>query len=483
MSDFLTDLEAQLVGAHPRRKAARRRATAGRVLREAPLALLLVLVLGGAVAFVTQVGSGDPGTVPADGTAPAPAAGSEPTFTVTDPPLPAGGLVVLNASDRPGVARSFASVVALRRAVAAVGTAPEPVGRSVVAYRSGEGARARTVANGLGLDIRLLGDEESVAARRAGVAVLVGQDVLAAEVRTLRTPGGTITGRVGQIQRVGEGRLISVATRQADRTRVELRPCPGGQPRMCQIGVFGPGARDGFVSFGVRLEGRTVTLRRDGRQVASARLSTTEPRAVRPQAVSVLDTVARQPRGGRPLTSLLQRETTTARYASTPPAIAGVDVQYAPGAEAVASRIARRFGVRPRQFANQLTRAQAGGEAGVALRLGKAFLGARLVRLGSSTVSVVRYGRVETRSEQFEKFCAANPGACDEPQGSDRRVVTAEIDVPRGSVVTFERAGRVVQQATNTGEGVDVAFTLGTASAEPLAVKVDGRRIGLVPLD
>lgn len=478
MSDFLTDLERQLLAAHPRRRAARRRATAGRVLREAPVVLLVLAVLGGAVAFVAQVGSGDPGTAPA--TAPASPITSEPTFAATDPPLAAESLVVLNASGRPGRGQAVADVVALRRPVATVGTAPALLRRSVVAYTRGQGRAARRVANGLGLDLRLLRDGEPVAARRAGIVVLVGEDVLGAEVRTLRTPGGTVTGKVGQVQRAGEGRLVSVATRQAAQTTVELRPCPRGQS--CTIGVFGPGAGAGFVSFGVRFTGHTVVLRRGGRTVSSARFSPTVPQAVRAQAVSVLDTAAKEPRGGRALAAILQRETTTARSASTPPAIRGVDVQYAPGAGAVAARIARRFGVRARPFTTKLIRAQAGAEAGVAVRLGLSFRGARLVRLGRSTVSVVRYGRGQARPGTFEEFCDLNPGACDDPDREDRRVVTAEVDAPRGSVVRFAFEGRIVREVTNTGGGVDVAFSLATASNGPVTVTVDGRRIGVVPL-
>jgi len=487
MSDFLTDLEAQLVGAHPRRRAARRRRAAGRALREAPIVLLLVAVLAGAVAFVTQVGSGDPGTAPATGTTPAPAAAPEPTFTAADPALPAGSVVVLNASGRPGLGRGVAAVIGLRRAVAAVGTAPSGARTTVVAYARGNGSVARRLANNLGVDIRLQDASESVAARAAGVAVLVGSEVLDAGVVPVRPVGAGITGKAGQITGI-DGRLIAVSTTSRGRDPVIVRlegERPLGQLRASAEST----GRLEATFFGVRQTPRRLLFLQGGELRGRGVLPSYSARAVVRQSVSVLDTVARQPRGGMSLYQVLLRETRPARSAYTPPAIDGVDVQFAAGAGLTAARIARRFGVQARRFRSSLTQAQTGAEAGVAVRLGRSFQRARLVRLGRSTVSVVRYRaarRAATgqtgRPGGFEAFCAANPGACD-ARDSPRCIVTAEIDAPRGSVVTLRAAGRVVRQATNTGKGVDVAVSVPECGPGPLEVAVDGRRIGLVPLD
>lgn len=487
MSDFLTNLEAQLVGAHPRRRAARRRKAAGRALREAPVALLVAAVLGAAVAFVTQVGSGDPGTAPGTGITSAPAVAAEPTFTAADPPLPADAVVVLNAGARPGLGRGVAEVIGLGRAVAAVGTAPTGARTTVVAYTRGNGSVARRLANGLGVDIRLQVASESVAARKAGVAVLVGSEVLSAGIVPVRPVGAGLTGQAGQITGI-DGRLIKVSTTSEGRDAVIVQ-LEGERP----LGQLRPSAETAgrleATFFGVRQAPRRLLLLQGGTVRGRALLPGYPARAVVRQSVSVLDTVARQPRGGTSLYRVLLRETRPARTAYTPPAIDGVDVQFAAGAGLTAARIARRFGVQARRFRSTLTRAQAGGEAGVAVRLGRSFQRARLVRLDRSTVSVVRYRAARHAasgqtgaSKDFEAFCAANPGACD-ARDSPRCVVVAEVDAPRGSVVTLRAAGRVVREATNTGQGVDEAVTVPECGPGPLEVAVDGRRIGLVPLD
>ena len=199
MSTFLDDLERELLAAHPRRRAARRRATAGRALRAAPVALLL-LVAG---AFVVTVG-GEDASRPVSDTPP------REDFA---PDLPEEPVAVLNGSTRTGLARMVADALGVAgpgRPRDELGNAPPPqVRRTLVEYAPGHEDVALRMGNRLGAVVRPITPGVRAATGDAAVAVVAGSEIRRVRSGTLRPPGerGAAHGSAAIVDRGRDSRV------------------------------------------------------------------------------------------------------------------------------------------------------------------------------------------------------------------------------------------------------------------------------------
>lgn len=202
MSTFLDDLERELLAAHPRRRSARRRATAGRIAATAPVVLVVLLTLAGAGAFLLSVRGEDAARPVATSPEPPPAA-----FAAD---LPAEGVAVLNGTTVAGLGGKVSDLIGAggpNRPRDEVGNAPTgEVTRTRVAFAEGHREAARRVAFRLGgiarpLDAKL----RAAAPEGAALVVVVGRDLLRVRSGTLRPPGegGVARGNAGIVERSG----------------------------------------------------------------------------------------------------------------------------------------------------------------------------------------------------------------------------------------------------------------------------------------
>jgi hypothetical protein len=214
MTDFLAELEAELRTAHDRRHAARRRAAAETALRRLPVAVAIMIAVGGAGGFLA-VTAGDHGRSGAPGrsaaVSPLP---SEPLLSTSQSPLPRGSVTVLNATGRPGAAGHVARVLQLGTAIAEVGLDSGPKRAvTVVRYAPGFDRQATALAHHLlaGAALEPLDPATRNAARAADIVVEVGDDLDTATT-TVRAPDAAVAagGVVGRIERGGE-RVVTIS--------------------------------------------------------------------------------------------------------------------------------------------------------------------------------------------------------------------------------------------------------------------------------
>ncbi|WP_205697181.1 LytR C-terminal domain-containing protein [Conexibacter sp. SYSU D00693] len=184
MNDFLDDLERELRDAHPRRRAARRRAAVGAAVRRAPavVGVLAAVALGVALTGVLGGDGEDEGAgVPA-------ATSTTPALTVPggavdveDRTLLAGVRVaVLNETTTTGLARAVGERLEHHGAdLRTVTSGPNQTRqRTAVVFREGHREAAARVARVLGVDrvSPLRTTTAAIAGRDADVVVLAGAD-------------------------------------------------------------------------------------------------------------------------------------------------------------------------------------------------------------------------------------------------------------------------------------------------------------------
>lgn len=181
MTDFLAELERELLAAHPKRRAARRKATAGRALRAAPVALIVTAVVGGAGTFVVSTANEHENRV----ATPPPKAGAP-----ADPGRAWGGEVaVLNTTTRAGIAGDVADFLLPDHEVGTVTNASfRGHELSTVMYAPGHRDQARSIARTLDAELRELMPEVAEEGEGGDVVVLVAKDVRRVGTRRLNGP-------------------------------------------------------------------------------------------------------------------------------------------------------------------------------------------------------------------------------------------------------------------------------------------------------
>jgi hypothetical protein len=268
MTDFLSDLERQLVAAHPRRRAARRRAAAGRALRAAPAVVAVLAVLAGAGAFVLSVG----GEREAAERGAAPVREDVPTLGASTgelDPLPRGGLAILNGTTRPNLA---AQMVGFLRPVGLVvgGNAPrQDLRRTRVRYAPGFRDAAMQIGAILDSRVSPLDAETRKAARAADLVVEVGSDVRGSRLAPLRpVEPGAEAGTVAVLDKAGPDDVLRITTvryRRSPADGVWIADSAGRNPRFLGFtgGPSGLRKLEITVSPGVELRGRRLILSRE----------------------------------------------------------------------------------------------------------------------------------------------------------------------------------------------------------------------------
>jgi LytR cell envelope-related transcriptional attenuator len=267
MTDFLSDLERELLAAHPRRGAARRRATAARVLRAAPAALVVAAVLAGAIAFVLTVGRDAPRHS-------APATPSPPVPVIEPPALPTGSVAVLNGTTTPGLAAAVADFLSHRVRVAMTGDdVRTDLWRTVVRYAPGHQAEAKRLATALDAPARPLTAAVRNAAEAADVVVEVGRDVRGSrDVALTSASDGRAVGIVQILDRDAGRDVVSIYARlrRTDFDTVWLVSGEGPHPRGRLLGFAGPpeGSDPRVLETGflADLRGRRLVVSREGRE-------------------------------------------------------------------------------------------------------------------------------------------------------------------------------------------------------------------------
>lgn len=244
MSTFLDDLERELLAAHPRRRSARRRATAGRIAATAPLVLVVLLTLAGAGAFLLSVGGED---------------AARPGATSPEPPPPAGfaadlpmqGVAVLNGTAEAGLGRKVADLLGTggsARPRDTVENAPPPtVRRTRVEYADGHREAARRVAFRLRAIARPIDADLRAIAGDAAIVVVVGEDLRRVRSGTLRSPteGGRARGIAGIVERDGNA-VVSV----------DAAPSPGSVYAIWMLTERGSATLVGFAAEPLRPQRR-----------------------------------------------------------------------------------------------------------------------------------------------------------------------------------------------------------------------------------
>ncbi|HEX8121936.1 MAG TPA: LytR C-terminal domain-containing protein [Solirubrobacteraceae bacterium] len=263
MTDFLADLERELRAAHPRRGAARRRATAGRVLRAAPAALLLVAVLAGATAFVLSVGH-DERRSSAPATPPPPQ---------IQPPSPAPKdrrLVVLNGTTVPGLGRAVADFLSSRWGQATVtNAARQDVWRTIVRFAPGHANDGKALAHSIEAQPSPMDRETRALAPGADLVVVVGRDVRGARIAYLRAAATReVVGTVAILERNAGRSAFSIHAklRRTDFDAVWLVSGPGERPRGRLLGYVGgaKGTSTLDTMFLADTRGRRIVISREG---------------------------------------------------------------------------------------------------------------------------------------------------------------------------------------------------------------------------
>jgi hypothetical protein len=238
MSSFLTDLERDLVAAHPRRRAARRRAALGRTAHAAPVVVLLAAVLLGAGTFLLAVGRDDEERAATPG--PSPAA-VPPTLRERDPADAGERVAVLNGTTKPGLGRAVRDFLEPEIRIGTIANAPNArVARTTVAFARSARARARGFRVGSLLDApaRRLDARTREAAAGADVAVVVGRDLRGISTAPLIAVGG---GRIGTVDVLDRGSRGLMA--------VEASVRPARRGRAYGLWAAGPGERLRFLGF------------------------------------------------------------------------------------------------------------------------------------------------------------------------------------------------------------------------------------------
>ena len=268
MSTFLDDLERELLAAHPRRGAARRRVAAGRALRAAPIALLLV----GAATFVFAVGN-DSASGPATKAPPAPA--PEPVFTERDPTLPEKALAVLNGSGRPGLGHDVDSfLAALDRRADALGRFAGGVHPSTrVHYSPERREQGRRLAARLGVPAVSLQAGVRNASRAADFVLELGTDVHSAGLEPFYSVSGRRTPGVAGVLRLADSEVVAIRAGPLPAKGFYAVWFTGGGEKPVLLG-FAPPPKRGVLEAADRTEASSV-----GRQIVVSVERTENPKA------------------------------------------------------------------------------------------------------------------------------------------------------------------------------------------------------------
>lgn len=274
MSAFLSELERELRAAHPRRRAARRRASAARAVRAAPVAVVVLLVLAGATAFVLAVGREEARV----GATSAPA----PAEILAPPGDGAAGrrLTVVNATSTPGLDARVARFLRPGDPVARVTDgARAGVERTTVWYAPGSRGAAEEIALLVGVPARPLGPAVRVTAPGASVVVEVAEDITGVgSTPLLDARGRQVPGRLDFLLRRGRPAVVSLrAPREPGRSDGIWLLDTGAEPRAPRfLGYVPPGSRtlEAFFPVSLRRGARLVLSREVGREVGR------EPRQV-----------------------------------------------------------------------------------------------------------------------------------------------------------------------------------------------------------